>query len=125
MRSKLLRAVGAVTTAYGIAVAARPALLTRPSGLVDAAGRTAPETALAVRPLALRDAVSGAALLFAPSGAALRLAAAVRIGADFGDALLLGRMLPGAGRRAAAVAVSAGWGLLSVAGLLLDEPVAG
>ncbi len=125
MRSRLLRAVGAVTAAYGFAVAARPGLLARPSGLAADGGRTPDGTAVVVRPLALRDAVSGTALLLAPAGPALRCAALVRIGADLSDALVLGRTLPGAWRRGAVVALSAGWALLSAAGLLLEEPAAG
>ncbi|MFJ6214036.1 hypothetical protein ACIQGZ_11995 [Streptomyces sp. NPDC092296] len=121
MRVGLLRAVGAATAVYGVAVTAWPGLLARPSGLADADGRTAEATAVSLRPLGWRDAVSGTALLLAPGGAALRLAALVRIGADLGDALLLGRTLPAPGRRRAAVAVSVGWGTLSVAGLLLPD----
>ena len=55
MRSRLLRAVGAVTAAYGFAVAARPGLLARPSGLAADGGRTPDGTAVVVRPLALRS----------------------------------------------------------------------
>lgn len=118
MRVGLLRAVGAATALYGLAVTARPALLARPSGLVDAKGRTAEHTRTSLRPLAWRDLVSGLAQLTAPRGAALTTATLVRIGADLGDALLLGRTLPDPARRNKAVAVSVGWGALSVAGLL-------
>ncbi|MGY1438616.1 hypothetical protein [Streptomyces reniochalinae] len=116
MRVGLLRAVGVATAAYGIAVTARPELLAKPSGLVDEAGRTAPHTRTSLRPLAWRDAASGIALALAPEGAALRTAAWVRIAADFGDAALLGTTLP-AKTRGKAVAVSVGWGALSVAAL--------
>ncbi|MER6841566.1 hypothetical protein [Streptomyces platensis] len=118
MKVGLLRAVGIATAAYGAAVTAVPALLARPSGLVDAAGRTQWETRTSLRPLAWRDAVSGLALAMAPEGPALRTAAYARIAADFGDAVLLGATLPGRDRKLAAVAVSLGWGALSVAGLL-------
>ncbi|NLU69496.1 hypothetical protein [Streptomyces sp. HNM0574] len=119
----LLRAVGAATTLYGLTVTARPELLARPSGLTDAGGRRVAEaTRVSLRPLAWRDAASGLALLLAPEGPALRTAARVRIAADLGDAVLLGATLPGRGRRAGAVAVSLGWGALSVAGLLADRP---
>ncbi|GAA2147156.1 hypothetical protein GCM10009760_37640 [Kitasatospora kazusensis] len=121
MHSRLLRLVGAATAGYGLAVTARPALLARPSGLVDAAGKVAPDTETSLRPLAWRDAASGLAMVLAPDGAALRLAALLRIAADFGDAALLGSTLPRE-RRALAVAVSVGWGALSVAGLLLPGP---
>lgn len=118
MKVGLLRAVGVATAVYGVAVTALPALLARPSGLVDEEGRTERATRTSLRPLAWRDAVSGLALAVAPEGPALRTAAYVRIAADFGDAALLGATLPGRDRKLAAVAVSVGWGALSVAGLL-------
>lgn len=118
MRVGLLRLVGAVTAVYGIAVAARPGLLARPSGLVDRAGRTAPATAISLRPLAWRDAANGIAMAVAPEGAPLKAAALLRIASDFGDAVLLGATLPERDKRLKAVAVSVGWGALSVVGLL-------
>lgn len=116
MRVGLLRVVGVATAAYGAAVTLKPELLAKPSGLVDAAGRTAAHTRTSLRPLAWRDAASGIALALAPEGAALRTAAWVRIAADLGDAALLGATLPREAR-AKAVAVSVGWGSLSVAAL--------
>lgn len=117
MDVRILRAVGAATALYGLVVTARPELLARPSGLTDHKGEVAEHTATSLRPLALRDVVSGAAMAVAPTGSALRAAAAVRLAADFGDAVLLGVTLP-TERRAKAVAVSVGWGSLTVAGLL-------
>lgn len=118
MRVGLLRLVGAATAVYGIAVAARPGLLARPSGLVDRSGRTAPATAISLRPLAWRDAANGIAMAVAPEGAPLKAATLLRIASDFGDAVLLGATLPARDKRLKAVAVSVGWGALSVAGLL-------
>lgn len=117
MNTRLLRLTGAATALYGLAVAVRPALLARPSGLVDEAGEVAPDTEVCLRPLAWRDAASGLAMVLAPDGDALRTAALVRIAADFGDAVLLGGTLPRE-RRVTAVAVSVGWGTLSAVGLL-------
>ncbi|WP_103501586.1 hypothetical protein, partial [Streptomyces sp. SM14] len=117
MDARFLRVVGAATAVYGLAVAARPEYLARPSGLTDGFGEVAPETATSLRPLGWRDAASGAAMLFAPNGPALATAACVRLAADFGDAALLGATLP-PWRRAPAVAVSVGWGALTVIGLL-------
>lgn len=117
MDTKLLRAVGAATAVYGLAVTLRPQWLAKPSGLVDADGRTAPDTATSLRPLAWRDAACGVAMAAAPAGPALKTATALRIAADLGDAALLGVTLP-RGYRWKAVAVSIGWGALSVAGLL-------
>ncbi|WP_432746917.1 hypothetical protein [Streptomyces sp. JH002] len=113
MDSTALRVIGAVTAVYGVAVAVRPRLLARPSGL----GQDARVDA-ALRPVGLRDAVSGAALVVAPEGPALTTAALVRIGADLGDAVVLGRTLDGVWRRRGAVAVSLAWGALSIGALL-------
>lgn len=118
MRVNLLRGVGAATTVYGLLVVLRPEILARPSGLVDADGRTASATAVSLRPLGWRDAASGIAMMTAAPGAPLAAAALLRIAADFGDAVLLGATLPGRSTRIKAVAVSVGWGALSVAGLL-------
>jgi hypothetical protein len=114
----LLRGVGAATAVYGVLVTLRPELLARPSGLVDEDGRTADATAVSLRPLGWRDAASGLAMMTAPAGAPLATAALLRIAADLGDAVLLGSTLPGRNTRLKAVAVSVGWGALSVAGLL-------
>ncbi|MEU9113045.1 hypothetical protein AB0D04_14995 [Streptomyces sp. NPDC048483] len=120
MTVRLLRVVGAATAVYGVAVTVMPDLLARPSGLVDEEGRSARATRTSLRPLGWRDAASGLAMVLAPEGPALRTAAYVRIAADFGDAALLAATLPGRGRKVKAVAVSLGWGALSVVGLLGD-----
>ncbi|MGK5639366.1 hypothetical protein ACSNOK_13810 [Streptomyces sp. URMC 126] len=112
MRTGLLRMIGATTAVYGVAVTLRPRLLGGPSGLPDTAA-----VRVSLAPLAWRDAASGLAMLLAPEGPALRTATLLRIAADFGDAVLLGRSLPGPARRAGAVAVSVGWGALSCAAL--------
>ncbi|GAB2812148.1 hypothetical protein GCM10027091_50210 [Streptomyces daliensis] len=116
----VLRAVGVATAVYGVAVAAWPTLLARPSGLVDGEGEVAEATGISLRPLAWRDAASGVAMAVAPEGEALRTAALLRVAADFGDALLLGATLPDRDKRMKAVAVSVGWGALSVLGLYAD-----
>lgn len=122
MNARFLRAVGAATCVYGVAVTLRPALLAKPSGLTGNDGRVADATAVSLRPIGLRDAANGAAMALAPAGAPLVLATALRLAADFGDAVLLGRTLPDSKRRAMAVAVSVAWGSLSVAGLLGRNP---
>lgn len=115
----LLRAVGVGTAVYGAAVAARPGMMARPSGLVDEEGRTEEHTAVALRPLGWRDAASGVAMALAPSGPVMVAATGMRVAADVGDAVLLGQTLPDPRRRRLAVAVALGWGALSVAGLVL------
>ncbi|WP_037908848.1 hypothetical protein [Actinacidiphila yeochonensis] len=121
MRSGMLRAVGAATAVYGFAVAARPAVLARPAGLVTPDGGVAEDTRLALLPLGWRDAASGLAMVVAPDGAALRTAALLRIAADLGDAVLLGRRLRTTSRRYVTIAVSVGWATLSVAALVAPE----
>ncbi|MGP4003657.1 hypothetical protein [Streptomyces sp. 8N706] len=118
MRTGLLRFIGAATAVYGVAVTARPSWLARPSGLVDDDGGTAEETRISLRPLGWRDAANGLAMALAPDGPALRAATVLRIASDLGDAVLLGATLPSRDKRIKAVAVSVGWGALSVAGLL-------
>ncbi|WP_129841361.1 hypothetical protein [Streptomyces sp. RFCAC02] len=116
MNVRLLRSVGAATALYGVAVIARPGLLGRPSGLGDGE-----PVRIGLRPVGLRDAANGTAMVLAPRGPALACAAALRVASDLGDALVLGRTLPSRPKRWGAVAVSLGWGALSVAGLLLPE----
>ncbi|MFD9126391.1 hypothetical protein [Kitasatospora sp. NPDC059571] len=122
MDRRLLRITGAATAVYGIAVACRPGLLARPSGLVAPDGSVPEEVATTLRPLALRDAACGLAMLAAPDDRSLRTAALLRIAADLGDAALLSATLPGRRHRAMALVVSAGWGALSVAGLCRSGP---
>ncbi|GGL93459.1 hypothetical protein GCM10010129_41650 [Streptomyces fumigatiscleroticus] len=107
-----------MTCVYGIATAYRPGLLARPSGLVDPQGGTGPHTAIVVRPLAWRDAVTGLAMVLAPQGPALATATAVRIASDVGDALLLSGTLPGRFRRAGAAVTALGWAAAATAGLV-------
>lgn len=118
MDRALLRATGAATALYGLAVTARPALLARPSGLTGPDGTVPSAVALSLRPLALRDAVCGLAMLLAPDDRSLRAATLLRIAADLGDAALLTGALPARRHRLMAFTVSVGWGALSVAGLL-------
>lgn len=117
MDTPLLRMVGAATAVYGVAVMVRPHWLARPSGLAEDDGSVSPNTAASLRPVGMRDAASGLALALAPEGPALTAAAAIRLAADFGDAAVLGVTLPRR-RRVPAVAVSLGWGAVTVAGLL-------
>jgi hypothetical protein len=114
----MLRAVGAATAGYGFAVAVRPAVLARPAGLVTPAGAVAEDTRLAVAPLGWRDAMSGLALMAAPDGAPLALAALLRIASDLGDAVLVGRRLRTRPRRWGTIATAVGWAVLTTAALL-------
>ncbi|MGF1240071.1 hypothetical protein ACQSME_22800 [Streptomyces sp. 2-6] len=117
VRTGLLRVVGAATTAYGVTAVRRPDWLARPVGMAGEQGGTHPYTAMALRPLAWRDAAGGLAMLLAPAGPALVTAAAVRIASDVGDAVLFGRTVTGRVRRAGAVASALGWAALTAAAL--------
>ncbi|MGW4894397.1 hypothetical protein ACWEQL_19305 [Kitasatospora sp. NPDC004240] len=118
MDQKLLRLTGAVTFAYGLLVTARPALLARPSGLAAPDGTVPTEVVTCLRPLVLRDAACGLAMVLAPDARSLRTATLLRIASDLGDAVVLTRALPERRHRAMAATVSVGWAALSVAGLL-------
>ncbi len=71
------------------------------------------------RAVGARDLVSGLAMAMAPTGAGVRLAGAVRLGADVGDALGLGLGLPNGTARKKSATVAAGWGALTALTLLL------
>ncbi|MFJ3788847.1 hypothetical protein [Kitasatospora sp. NPDC090091] len=118
MNERLLRLTGAVTAVYGFAVARRPGLLARPSGIAGPDGSVPADVAACLRPLAFRDAACGLAMVLAPDASALRTATLLRIAADLGDAALLATALPKRRHRTMAVAVSVGWAALSAAGLL-------
>lgn len=109
------RLLGALTAAYGAAVIARPGLLTRPCGLADAEGNTTPGLTVLARAIGARDLISGVAVAAAPDRRSLRTALAVRVGADFADAIGFGLGLPDrdAARKAAIVAGT--WGLVCAA----------
>ncbi|WP_395292706.1 hypothetical protein ACF9IK_03200 [Kitasatospora hibisci] len=118
MNERLLRLTGAVTAVYGFAVARRPGLLARPSGIGGPDGSVPADVAACLRPLAFRDAACGLAMVLAPDASALRTATLLRIASDLGDAALLATALPERRHRTMAVAVSVGWAALSVGGLL-------
>jgi hypothetical protein len=93
MRSPLVpRVLGALTAAYGAYTFARPLSLARLAGLSTA------DRPRAMRNLGwgigARDVVSGAAMMLAPAGPALRAALAVRVACDVGDAIGFGMSVP-------------------------------
>jgi len=109
--AKAPRLLGALTLAYGAAVAARPQVLTRPAGL-ESASRTSRRARRVARAVGMRDVVSGAAMLLAPAGPPLQRAVAVRVACDLGDVAGFGLASPGARNKAKAVGAAAGWALL-------------
>ncbi|MER5726753.1 hypothetical protein ABT084_00115 [Streptomyces sp. NPDC002138] len=104
MRTAAARAMGVATLGYGVAVACRPGLLARPCGLPDRGS-----SALLIRALGVRDAVIGAAMVTAPTGAALRAAVCCRVAVDTGDALLFGTFLARHRERAKAASAALAW----------------
>jgi hypothetical protein len=105
------RLLGALTLAYGAAVAARPQVLTKPAGLETAAGPS-PRARRVARAIGMRDVLSGAAMVLAPAGRPLQRAVAVRVACDLGDVVCFGLGSPGARNKAKAVGAASGWALL-------------
>jgi hypothetical protein len=112
MRSPLVpRALGALTAAYGVYTLARPQSLARVAGLVTPDRPASRATRNLGWAIGTRDLVSGAAMMLAPPGTALRAALAVRVAFDAGDAIGFGVAVPRSSR-AKVIAVAAGWGLI-------------
>lgn len=107
MSAMLPRLLGLATVCYSVAVAVRPEILLKPTGLADS-----PDLRTTARLVALRDLASGAAMVCAGQPAALRTAVAVRVASDLADTAVLGVVLRGRPERAKAVSVTFGWGLL-------------
>jgi hypothetical protein len=115
--SAVARVLGALTTAYGVAVVVRPSVLTGPTGLGPRDGDPSPPVATLARAVGVRDAVSGLAVVLAPRGRAVQVALAVRVAADIGDAVTLGVALPDRDAARKAVAVAGGWAVLNALAL--------
>ncbi|WP_458689783.1 hypothetical protein [Nocardia tengchongensis] len=103
------RLLGGATAVYGVAVAIRPEVLLRPTGLGSGAE---PELRAAARLIALRDLASGLALAITDDPAARRTAAIIRVACDAADTAVFGVALEGHRERAKSLAVTAGWGAL-------------
>lgn len=112
------RLIGVATAAYSVAVLAKPTVLTEPCKLTDAAGRTSQAAGQLARAVASRDLVSAVAVALAPAGTPLKVALAVRIGADVGDAVLLGSAAPDKTTRLKIIGVAAGWAALTALSVL-------
>lgn len=113
------RAIGTATALYGAALMAKPSLLTKPTGLSTSADDVTIAGRVLSRAVGARDLVSGVAMALAPTPAGVRLAGAIRVGADVSDALGLGLGLPSGSARRKSAAVAAGWGALTILTLLL------
>jgi hypothetical protein len=112
MRSVLFpRVLGVLTAGYGAFTLARPQSLARVAGLVTPDRPASHGTRNLGRAIGARDLLSGAALILAPPGTALRAALAVRVACDAGDAFGFGVAVPPSSR-AKVIAIAAGWGLI-------------
>ncbi|MFD7843621.1 hypothetical protein ACFV4K_11905 [Nocardia sp. NPDC059764] len=109
------RILGAATAAYGLAVALRPEILLRPTGLGTGLES---EPRAAARLIALRDLASGLAMVVTSDPRARRTAIAVRVASDAADTLVFAHALRGQPERVKTLAVTSGWGVLCAAGAL-------
>jgi hypothetical protein len=112
------RMIGVATAIYSTALIVRPSVLTKPTGLSTSNDDVTTAARVLTRGIAARDLVSGLAMAVAPAAAGVRLAAAVRIGADASDAAGFGLALPDPAARRKSALVAAGWGLLTVLALV-------
>lgn len=117
-----VRLLGALTACYGGFALGRPACLVRQAELGDPAEPPAAARLLSTT-YGVRDLLSGAAMVAAPAGAALRVAVVARTAFDLSDAVALAAVSPRAGsRRRRAAALAAGWALLCAgAGVLARD----
>ncbi|MBM7772336.1 hypothetical protein JOD54_002540 [Actinokineospora baliensis] len=117
------RVLGIATALYGAAVAVRPALMARPTGLVTSTGEPARGVAVLTRSIGVRDVATGLAMAVAPAGKPLRTAIAVRVAADVADAVGFGTGLPDAEARRKSAVVAGVWaGLCALSALTAGAP---
>lgn len=112
------RLIGVATAAYSAALLVRPSVLTRPTGLSTSADDVSTAARVLTRAVAARDLVSGLAMAVAPTAAGVRLAGAIRIGADLSDAAGFGLGLPDATARRKSGVVAGGWAALTLLALV-------
>jgi hypothetical protein len=115
------RIAGLLTLGYGAAIVVKPKLMARPCELTDSNGAVPAQTATMIRALGLRDAISGASLIAAPTGKALLVAGVLRSASDVGDGLLLSRTLPTPKAKKKAFVVATGWGALCAGAVALTN----
>ena len=110
----MARTIGVLTAAYGVSAILWPQTLARWTGLGDPDSPGGPVRALSAT-IGVRDVCSGAAIVLALGGRALRAALVVRATLDAGDAIVFGTMCPTRRARITIAAVAAGWGALAAA----------
>jgi Domain of unknown function (DUF4267) len=114
LQPPVARTIGVLTAAYGVSAILRPQTLARWTELGDPASPSAAVRALSTS-IGVRDLCSGAAIVLAPRGRALRTALVVRATLDAGDAIVFGTLCPTRRARVTIAALAAGWGVLAAA----------
>jgi len=115
--TRTLRALGAITVGYSVAIVAVPKLLAGPCRWTDATGSTPPSVATLIRGIGARDTAIGLAMMTAPAGAGLGVATACRVIADLGDAAAFGVGLPDASSKVKIAGFAAAFGLTNAVAL--------
>lgn len=111
----LPRVLGAATAAYSLSSLVRPVIFARPCGLSNPDGTVTAGVATTIRAVSARDLAASLAMLLARSGPALDAAIALRAAADFSDTVVFGLLAQDRTVRTKVVAVTATWGLLTLA----------
>ncbi|SHF80151.1 hypothetical protein SAMN05443575_0933 [Jatrophihabitans endophyticus] len=109
-----VRAVAALTTAYGVAITVAPKLLAKPCGLTRVDGSVPTDVAQLTRSIGTRDAALALALAVSPTGSPMQLLTAARVVSDAADAAYFARVVP-ASQRTKVAGVAAGWAALELA----------
>jgi hypothetical protein len=115
--TRTLRALGAVTVAYSVAVVAVPSLLARPCRMTDAAGSTPWPVRVLIQGIGVRDTAIGLAMMTAPPGVALTAATLCRIASDAGDTVGFGIGLPDADAKLKVAGFAAFWATVNAVAL--------
>lgn len=116
------RLLGVATAGYSVAIIAKPELFLRPTKLLGSDEQPDAGQRALTRGFGGRDLASGLAMLLAPAGTPLKVAIAVRVGADVADLVALGSGLPDRDARGKATMVAAGWGALCALSILAADP---
>ena len=120
--TRTLRALGAVTVAYSVAVVAVPKLLAGPCRMTDVTGRTPWSARVLIQGIGVRDTAIGVAMMTAPPGIALTASTLCRIASDAGDAVAFGVALPDTGAKVKVAGFAVLWAAVNAVALARAEP---
>jgi hypothetical protein len=121
--TRTLRALGAVTVAYSVAIVAAPKLLAKPAKMTDLTGDPSASVRTLIRGIGVRDAAIGLGMMAAPPGVALTAVTLCRVAADAGDAVAFGIGLPDASTKAKIAGFAALWAALNAAALARETGI--